>query len=372
MKIKSVLEAQLAGKPKVSSARLKRIARELSELTGAELDRYDSEEDLLILTVWKTLYHSDIDQLDAKFGEHDEFNVPEFKIPWYRWEVDGVWIIMKYYSGDIQFEVLPATTRQQPQDRYLRQRHDEIMDPARYESVMEAKYFKDDDKYQCPDCEGEGGFYIQDGPDDYDVERCEMCSGRGWLKNRDVQHLLRYNDLYKPSEFKRLKEAKYEGGSTFSNYRPDIHDNADCGHCGATFYVHGEEVKYGDGFVKCPKCKKMNKTHFALREAKYAEPNVMNLVGDFYFDDRNADDTVEYRRIAVKIKVDHERQAHEENNAVLLDDLKFVGGRPLKTAKDLGIEKGIEVGYMRDRHGWMIFGWIKGPGPHSPWNVTGN
>lgn len=311
MKIKSILEAQLADKPKVSSARLKRIAREVSEFTGAKLDAEDSEQDLLILTVWKTLYISDLDNLDKKFGEHDEFDIPEFRTPWYRWEVDGVWIILKDYSGNLQFEVLPATTREQPQDRYLRQRHDEIMDPAKYESVMEAKYFKDDDKYQCPDCEGEGGFYVQDGPDDYDVERCEMCNGRGWLKNRDVQHLLRYNDLYKPSEFKRLKEAKY------------------------------------------------------------AEPNVMNLVGSFYYDDRNADEIIEYDRVVVKFKVDHEKESTWYDNAVLLDDIKFLGGRPLKTAKDLGIEKGSTVGYQRDKHGWMVFGYIQGQGTSSPWNVSG-
>lgn len=318
MKIKSVLEAQLADKPDVSFARLKRVARELQELTGAEFDQDMSEKDILVLSIWKTLYHSDIEKLDSKFGEHDEFDVPEFRIPWYRWEVDGVWIIMKYYSGDIQFEVLPATTREQPQDRYLRQRHDEIMDPAKYESVMEAKYFKDDDKYQCPDCEGEGGFYRQDGPDDYDVERCEMCNGRGWLKNRDVQHLLRYNDLYKPSEFKRLKEAKY------------------------------------------------------------AEPNVQTLVGRFYFDDRNSEnhnDWIEFDRIVAKVRIDHDRPPHEENNAVLLKDLTFVGGQPLDFAKRMGIEKGQEVGFMKDKHGWMIFGWIvpglAGGQNSSPWNITG-
>jgi hypothetical protein len=109
----------------------------------------------------------------------------------------------------------------------------------------------------------------------------------------------------------------------------------------------------------------------SIIEAKYAEPNHLTLVGDFSFDDRNKDDMIEYRDVVVKIKIDHEREAHEENNATLLDDLKFVGGRPLEFAKKYGIEKGIEVGYMRDRHGWMVFGWIKGPGPHHPWNVSG-
>jgi hypothetical protein len=212
-----ITEAQLQDKPKVSFARLKRVARKVQELTGAKIDKYDSKEDLLILDVWKTLYISDVDRLDDAFGPHDEFDIPEFKLPWHRWEIDGVWIIMKDYSGNLQFEVLPASTREQPQDRYLRQRHDAIMDPAAYESVMEAKYYKEDDKYVCPDCEGEGGFYIQDGPDDYDVERCEMCVGRGWLKHRDVQHLLQYNDLYKPEEFKRITEARTVPPRQFTN-----------------------------------------------------------------------------------------------------------------------------------------------------------
>lgn len=312
MKIKSVLEAQLSDKPEVSFARLKRVAREVQELTDAELDKYESEENLLILTIWKTLYHSDIEQLDNKFGEHDEFNIPEFSIPWYRWEVDGVWIIMKVYSsGSIEFEVLPATTRQQPQDRYLRQRHDQIMDPAAYESVMEAKYFKEDDKYQCLDCEGKGGHYVQDGPDDYDVERCDMCGGKGWIRHRLMQNLL-HDNLYKPSEFKRLKEAKY------------------------------------------------------------AEPNVMSLVGDFYFDDRNKDEITEHERVVIKVRVDHDADRYEETNAVLLDDIKWLhGGRPLEIAKKLRIGKGTEASYQRDKHGWMVSNYIMGPGPHSPWNVSG-
>lgn len=311
MKIKPILEAKLASQPEASFARLKRVARELQQVLPLEVNRYESTKSLIVLEYPKTLYHSDMEKLNNRFGEAREIDVPEFKVPWYRWQVDNVWITMKMYGGTATFEIFPADAFQNHLDDFLRDRHDQIMDPAAYESVMEAKYFRTDDKYECPDCEGQGGFYeyTLDG-DIVDAEQCDMCHGRGYIPNTTAQHLLRWGD-YKPHELKRVTEAKY------------------------------------------------------------AEPNVMNLVGDFFYDDRNTDDYTEYRRVVVKIKVDHDKESTWYDNAVLLDDLKFVGGRPLQTAKDLGIEKGSTVGYQRDKHGWMVFGYIQGEGTSSPWNVSG-
>lgn len=37
----------------------------------------------------------------------------------------------------------------------------------------------------CPCCDGEGGFWVANGPDDVEKEMCERCEGKGTIEVND-------------------------------------------------------------------------------------------------------------------------------------------------------------------------------------------
>ncbi|MHA2403523.1 MAG: hypothetical protein ACXADH_11080 [Candidatus Kariarchaeaceae archaeon] len=74
--------------------------------------------------------------------------------------------------------------------------------------LLEAKHVSYAEFFKCPDCKGRGGFYSQFGPDDIDVEMCELCQGKGSIKRDYAEHLVS-STIYKEDEFEPVNEARY-------------------------------------------------------------------------------------------------------------------------------------------------------------------
>lgn len=75
--------------------------------------------------------------------------------------------------------------------------------------IFEVSYYRDDDKFVCPDCRGKGWqtYFFQVGEDDYDkdVEPCETCEETGIVTRKQAAR-------FHPDDRKDLKpitEASY-------------------------------------------------------------------------------------------------------------------------------------------------------------------
>ena len=173
-------------------------------------------------------------------------------------------------------------------------------------NIFEAKYYRETDKFECPDCDGKGGFFFRDADGNIeDMEMCDMCQGKGHISSGVAQHLVRYGS-YKQHELKRITEAKY------------------------------------------------------------AEPRTMKRVGMFHYDDRQADEIYEIPKVAVEFTVDHDADHNEEFNASIIR-ASNLDGKEIDILNKLGIGRGTEARYQLDKFGWMLSGWKVGPGAHSPW-----
>jgi len=97
---------------------LKRIYRYVQELIGGELDEVESKEWHYILTSKK-----DSDEvrniLTKELGQPEEFRVPEFKMPWLRWEKEGFWILFKDYTSLPEVEIMSAEWDNDPYVRRM-------------------------------------------------------------------------------------------------------------------------------------------------------------------------------------------------------------------------------------------------------------
>lgn len=97
-------------------------------------------------------------------------------------------------------------------------------DHKMWESLHEARHISDVDWYECPDCEGKGGFMQQNGPDDWDLEMCDMCHGNRRIPKALVKMLTKSPVFLKPhdeeyytrDDFKPIREAKYSGANWWS------------------------------------------------------------------------------------------------------------------------------------------------------------
>lgn len=56
--------------------------------------------------------------------------------------------------------------------------------------IFEVRYYRDDDKFECPDCRGKGWqtYFFQVGEDDYDkdIEPCETCNETGIVTRKEI------------------------------------------------------------------------------------------------------------------------------------------------------------------------------------------
>ena len=77
--------------------------------------------------------------------------------------------------------------------------------------IFEVRYYRDDDKFECPDCRGKGWqtYFFQTGEDDYDkdIEPCETCDEKGYLTRTEVAG--RQFDKETLNNLKQITEASY-------------------------------------------------------------------------------------------------------------------------------------------------------------------
>ncbi len=75
--------------------------------------------------------------------------------------------------------------------------------------IFEVGYYRDDDKFECPDCHGKGWqmIFTQFGEDDYlkDYEPCETCKEKGIITRKQAARF--HDDVRK--DLKRITEASY-------------------------------------------------------------------------------------------------------------------------------------------------------------------
>jgi len=92
---------------KVNKPQLKRIVRTIAKLIDGKIDPYESNE--ADYSVDSYLSFDDAYRiLEKKYGEPMRFPIPEFKVPWMRWEIEGVWVILKNYSGEAVAQIVPV------------------------------------------------------------------------------------------------------------------------------------------------------------------------------------------------------------------------------------------------------------------------
>ncbi len=97
---------------------LKRIYRYVQELIDGELDEVESKE-------WHYIIASKKDSDDVRniltkeLGKPEIFKVPEFKMPWLRWEKEGFWILFKDYTGLPEVEIMSAEWDNDPYVRRM-------------------------------------------------------------------------------------------------------------------------------------------------------------------------------------------------------------------------------------------------------------
>lgn len=170
--------------------------------------------------------------------------------------------------------------------------------------IIEARHHADADQYKCPDCEGAGGFMRQDGPDDWDMDMCEMCSGSGRISRRDVEHLTNDIGMYKREEF------------------------------------------------------------VPIREARYAQDQSTQVTGELTFDDRTERDEHFFQRnVVITIDILDEDQAVIGDINAVVRDIRTTTDEKSWLAMMVGIKQGSKCWYLNDDRGEMVSGW-KGK---SPW-----
>ena len=151
--------------------------------------------------------------------------------------------------------------------------------------IFEASYYRDDDKFECPDCRGKGWrtTYHADGPDDYykDYEPCETCDEKGAITRKQAARL---PDEYR-KDLKRITEASYYHDSKFV-----------CPACEGkghqVFYTQYGEDDYDHEYEPCEMCdtsgaitkkqagdipEKFQKNLKRITEASYAFPSAKKI-----------------------------------------------------------------------------------------------
>jgi len=77
--------------------------------------------------------------------------------------------------------------------------------------IFEVSYYRDDDKFECPDCRGKGWqtIFTQFGEDDYykDMEECHTCDEKGYLTRKEVARAEFPRRILK--DLKQITEAAY-------------------------------------------------------------------------------------------------------------------------------------------------------------------
>lgn len=109
--------------------------------------------------------------------------------------------------------------------------------------IFEARYYRDNDKFVCPDCRGRGWqvHYISNGPDDYDREYdpCETCDETGIITRKQAARF--HDDVRK--DLIPITEASYAfpgaKETTFSKLELMVRNNAD----GLVFMGAGGDIK---------------------------------------------------------------------------------------------------------------------------------
>lgn len=75
--------------------------------------------------------------------------------------------------------------------------------------IFEVGYYRDDDKFECPDCRGKGWqtLYFQVGENDYDrdIDPCETCNETGIITRKQAARLFGS----KQRDLKPIVEASY-------------------------------------------------------------------------------------------------------------------------------------------------------------------
>ena len=171
--------------------------------------------------------------------------------------------------------------------------------------LIEARHHANVEFYKCPDCKGKGGFYTQNGPDDYDVEVCDTCNGAGRVDRDQVEHMTT-KSFYTRNEFKPIQEAKHIG------------------------------------------------------------PSMRKIRGILSVDEREADEYMDQRSVIITIKI-FDNESSFENAEVI--KIGTVDGRESWLAKRCDINKGDIVNYHQDKHGEFVSGWNSKTKPQSPWGL---
>ena len=161
-------------------------------------------------------------------------------------------------------------------------------------TVIEAKHVSHVEWFKCPDCDGQGGFYTRNGPDDYDVEMCDMCRGSRRVSREDVDYLT-----------------------------------------SKSFYTKKEFIP--------------------IREAKHIGINKRTIRGELFFDDRYKDDFFRAENVSITFKViDSTNDTFED---VIILNAEAADQEGARLIQKIGL-KGSRGMYQNDNYGEMVSGWM--------------
>lgn len=165
----------------------------------------------------------------------------------------------------------------------------------KFKDITEARHHADAEYYRCPDCRGDGGFMVHDGPDDWDMEQCTLCSGKGRVSKSAALDLTKHS-LYKRSEF------------------------------------------------------------VPIREARYSQDQTKQVTGELNLDDRDDDEYLHEENVVITVNMLDEDAVPGDTNAAVMD-VRTTTGQQSWLANKIGIKQGDPCWYLHDNRGEMVAGW---------------